>query len=169
MKENLIMKVAEVIGNFFNEFGYSFLILVGMGFVIAILIEFMVKRSTDWLAGKWEGKERLLSILQAVRISLIQVVAWALSVWFGILLQRGMPLPGNGVLLPLWIAMIYCVQCFFSTVGIKGFIAWRAERNAEKANAVPKPKKVKPVRAKDIYVDANGNFVDKNGNPISQN
>ena len=158
--------IFDVVRTFLATYGWSFLVLVGMGLLIAILCEAIIKKSCDWLAKKWEGKQRLLNALEAVRIIAIQGFVWVMSIWFAVILQMGMPLPGNGVLLPFWVGLIYGVQYFFSMVGIKGILNWRKQAK-EKAEE-PKPEKEVLIKTdvKGIYKNKNGELVDKHGNPV---
>lgn len=159
--------VWEVIRSFLAAYGWSFLLLVGMGLLIALLVEAIIKKSCDWLAKKWEGKASLLSALEAVRIILIQVFVWVMSIWFAILLQKGMPLPGNGVLLPFWVGLIYGCQYFFSMVGIKGLISAREAHKAVKEQAPAEPKeKLTKTEVKGVFRNSKGELVDKNNRPV---
>lgn len=162
--------VWEVIRSFLEAYGWSFVVLVGMGLLIALLVEAIIKKSCDWLAKKWEGKARLLSALEAARIIAIQGFVWVMSIWFGVLLQKGMPLPGNGVLLPFWIGLIYGCQYFFSMVGIKGLISAKEAHKAqaeEKAQIPEEPKeKLTKTEVKGVYRNSKGELVDKHNNPV---
>lgn len=161
------IKVFETIGSFIETYGWSFLILVGMGLLIAILCEAIIKKSCDWLAEKWAGNQKLLNILNAARIILIQLFCWGMSVWFGVILVKGMPLPGGKILLPFWVGLIYGVQYFFSMVGIKGLIEWKKSREAKKHEPKPEPEPkeiLTPTDVKGVFRNKNGELVDKHGN-----
>ena len=57
---------------FFAEYGYSFLMMVVIGFVIAIITEITLKKALNWLEGKLAGHDRLIAILNFVRTILIR-------------------------------------------------------------------------------------------------
>lgn len=155
----------DVIKSFFAAYGWSFLILIGMGFLIAFLCEVAIKKSIEWLEKKWEGKTKLLQILQAAKIIVIQIFTWGLSFWCASILQKGMPLPGGGVLFPFWVGLIYFVQYVFSMFGIKGIIARRAQKIAGQPEAAKEH--LESTNVKGVYRNASGDLVDKNGNPVS--
>lgn len=157
-------KFAEVIGEFIEAYGWSFLVLIGMGFLIALLCEAIIKKSCNWLEKKWEGREKRLEVLAAAKIIAIQVFCWGMSIWFGSILVKSMPLPGGSVLLPFWIGLIYGIQYFFSMVGIKNILEWRkAKKNEQKAD---KPA-LTATEVKGVYKNAAGELVDKHGNAIT--
>jgi len=164
------IKVFETIGSFIEAFGWSFLILIGMGFLIALLCEAIIKKSCEWLAKKWEKNPKLLAALDAAKIIAIQLFCGAMSVWFGVILQKGMPLPGTKVLLPFWIGLIWGVQYFFSMVGIKGVQEWidsiKAKRKAKKDAPQPEKEELYPTEVKGVYKNKAGELVDKHGNAI---
>lgn len=156
----------EVVKNFLNDYGYSFLMMVIEAFVIAILLEITVKKALSWLEGKWAGNEKLLKALDAIKTFLIQFVTWVMVVCFVNILMENMPLPGSKVFFPVWLGLLYILQYLFSCWGIKGFQSW-LKRMSEKE---PKEKKEKPVLTKTdyagIYKDETGKLVDKKGNPV---
>lgn len=155
--------VFEVIRSFLAAYGWSFLILVGMGFLIAFLAEGTVKKPVEYLAKKWEGKEKRLAILEAVKMIVLQIFVWAMSIWFGIILQKGMELPGNGALLPFWIGMIYGLQLFFSMTVVKKIF----DRKKEKKEEDPEPKeKLEKTEVRGVYKNEQGQLVDKKNVPI---
>ena len=159
----------DVIKSFFEAYGWSFLILVGMGFLIAFLCEVTIKMTTEWLEKKWEKNAKLVQILQAVRVVLIILFTWTMSIWCASMLQKSMPLPGNGALFPFWVGLIYFVQFVFSMKGIKTYLD---NRKAKKVNgstngtAAPKESLV-ATTVKGVYKNAAGELVDKNGNPVT--
>lgn len=161
------IKVFETVGGFIEAYGWSFLILVGMGLLIAILCEAIVKKSCDWLAEKWKDKPNLLAALNAARIIAIQIFCWGLSIWFGFILAKSMPLPGGMVLLPFWVALIYGIQYFFSMVGIKGLIEWKKNREAKKHEPKPEKEILTATEVKGVFRNKNGELCDKHGNLIS--
>ena len=158
------IKVVETIGSFIETYGWSFLILIGMGFLIALLCEAIIKKSCEWLAEKWKNNPKLVEILNAAKIIAIQLFCGAMSVWFGVILQKGMPLPGGKVLLPFWIGLIWGVQYFFSMVGIKGIQEWIARRRAKMAAPKPEKEILEPTEIKGVYKNKLGELVDKHGN-----
>ena len=119
---------------FFAEYGYSFLMMVVIGFVIAIITEITLKKALNWLEGKLAGHDRLVAILNFVRTILIQCVTWIMVICFTKLLVETMPLPGNGIMWPVWLCLVYIIQYVFSMYGIKGIL------NALKKQAEKEPK-----------------------------
>lgn len=78
-----------------------------------------------------------------------------------------MPLPGNGVLLPFWVGLIYGCQYFFSMVGIKGLISARETHKAVKEQAPAEPKeKLTKTEVKGVFRNSKGELVDKNNHPV---
>jgi len=155
--------VFKVVESFLAAYGWSFLILVGMGLLIAVLAEVTIKKPCDFLAKKWEGKEKRLAILSAVKMIILQIFIWGLCIWFASILQKGMELPGNGVLLPFWIGCLYGLQYFFSMVGIKGII----ERKEAKKDKVEEPKiKLEKTEVRGVFKNEAGELVDKHNEPI---
>lgn len=154
----------EVIKNFLNDYGYSFLMMVVEAFVIAILLEITVKKALAWLAEKWEDKPKMLAILDGIKTFLIQFVTWVLVVWFLNILVGTMPLPGSYVFYPVWLGLIYILQYIFSCYGIKGFMSFLKDSAVKE----PKPKKEVLVKTsiKNVYKNEAGAIVDKHGNPI---
>lgn len=160
----------DVIKSFFEAYGWSFLILIGMGFLIAFLCEVTIKLTTEWLEKKWEKNPKLVQILQAVRIILIVLFTCALSFWCASMLQRSMPLPGNEALFPFWVGLIYFVQWVFSMMGIKAFLERRKAKKLQKiaAEGIAGAKEsLIATSVKGVYKNASGDLVDKNGNPVS--
>lgn len=153
--------VVDVVRSFLEAYGWGFLVLVGMGCLIALLVEATVKKPIEWLEKKWKGNERRLAILQAVKMIVLQILIWGLSVWFGDLLQKGMEMPGNGVLLPFWIGMIYGIQLLFSMFVVKKIFGEKEEKSA------PEPKaELEKTNVRGVFKNKDGQLVDKNNEPI---
>ena len=161
----------ETIKAFFGEYGYSFLMMVVIGFVVAIITEITLKKALNWLEGKLAGHERLIAALNVVRTVLIQCMTWIMVIVFTKLLVDTMPLPGSAVLWPVWLCLVYIVQYVFSMYGIKGILKIK---DKEKEPKQPKEKKVKvnPVEgmtkiSRNCYKDpVSGNFYDRKGNQL---
>ena len=161
----------ETIKAFFGEYGYSFLMMVVIGFVVAIITEITLKKALNWLEGKLAGHERLIAALNVVRTVLIQCMTWIMVIVFTKLLVDTMPLPGSVVLWPVWLCLVYIVQYVFSMYGIKGILKIK---DKEKEPKQPKEKKVKvnPVEgmtkiSRNCYKDpVSGNFYDRKGNQL---
>lgn len=155
--------VFDVIRSFLEAYGWSFLILVGMGFLTALLAEATVKKPIEWLEKKWAGNEKRLAILQAVKMIVLQIFVWTLCIWFGCILQKGMPLPGNGALLPFWIGAIYGIQLIFSMFVVKRIF----EHREEKKEKEPEPKeKLEKTEVRGVFRNEAGQLVDKHNEPI---
>lgn len=154
----------EIVKSFCNDYGYSFLMLVIAGAVIAILIEITVKKVFDWLEPKFDEKGK--KILSAIRGAVIQACTWTLTVMFTRLIVDNMPLPGGKVFLIIWIPAVYIIQYVFSMYGIKGII------NSAK-NRVKKEKPVKkdPLEglqklSDNLYTDGKGGYFTAKGKKI---
>ena len=130
----------ETIKAFFGEYGYSFLMMVVIGFVVAIITEITLKKALNWLEGKLAGHERLIAALNVVRTVLIQCMTWIMVIVFTKRLVDTMPLPGSAVLWPVWLCLVYIVQYVFSMYGIKGIL------NALKKHAEKEPKQKAPEK-----------------------
>lgn len=131
----------ETIKQFFADYGYSFLMMVVVGFVTAMITEITVKKAFDWLGEK--VGDRLPRALPMLRMACIQGATWLQVIVFTTILVKSMPLPANGAFWPVWIFLVYIIQFVFSCYGIKGVLALirrKAERAEEKASQ-PKEQK----------------------------
>jgi len=169
----------ETIKAFFGAYGDSFLMMVVIGFVIAIILEITVKKAIEWLEKKFEGKERVLSALKFIKIVLIQAGTWFMVIKFTMLLVNNMPLPANKALYPVWVCLVYIIQYLFSCWGIKGVINLIKKR-AEKRQAKADEKAIEKARAeaisshivkvegyKNLYRNIETNeFCDEKGNKV---
>lgn len=157
----------DFIKNFADQYGVSFLVLVVISFVIAMLTEVTIKKAFEWLEKKLDGK-KWIAIAKIVGI---QLFTWALTIWFSALLVAGLPFPGSKVLFPVWLCLVYFLQYLFSCWGIKGFLDWlkkRAQRKAEKkaekeALEAAKPQLVKVAGTENLYTDGQGHYYDAKG------
>jgi len=150
----------EVIKQFFADYGYSFLMMIIAGAVIAILLEITVKKVFEWLEPKFDEKgKKILAIVKAV---VIQALTWLGCIVFTKLIVDNMPLPGGKVFIIIWVPLVYCIQYVFSMYGIKGLIElWRKhkEPKAEKPNPVEGMKQL----SDNLYVNALGQYFTKDG------
>ena len=163
----------EKIGNFFEgflgEYGVGFAMIVLAGAIIAFVVEISLKKAFAYLEDKFEGKEKLLAIVNVGKMGAIFLVTVIMSiVSTKLILQSEVRLPGNSALAPFWFALIYGAQYIFSMKGIKGIIELRNRPKKEKAPKEPKPKKVNPVEgmeklASNVYRDKDGKLYDKKG------
>lgn len=164
------IKVFTVIGEFVEAYGWGFLMLVICGILIAGLIEIIVKKSCKWLEKKWAGKEKLIVILQIAQIVATQAFACFFSIWFAKLVMKGMRLPGEQLMLPIWAALVYFLQFIFSYIGLNGIKEAIEARKAKKENQYMDATEIEPrlvlTKVKGIrglYKDAEGNLCDKTG------
>lgn len=127
----------ETIRAFFAEYGYSFFMMVVIGFVTAIITEITVKKALNWLEEQVGDKGK--KILAVVRIVVIQIATWGQVILYTHILVRNMPLPGGKVFYIIWMFLVYIIQYVFSMFGIKGIL----ELMAKLKNKQPKPKKEK--------------------------
>ena len=157
------------IGNFFRDYGSSFLLMVLAGLLIAIIIELAVKKAFAWLEERF-GDVKWLDIS---KMSVIFIVTIALSAISTKLIMVGeLPLPGNRALAPFWFGIIYFAQYIFSMYGIKALFRIKEKEPKEKKVKEPKPKKVNPVEgmkkiSRNCYKDeTTGSFYDRKGNRL---
>jgi len=163
----------EKIGNFFEsflgEYGVGFAMIILAGLIVAFVVEISIKKAFAYLEEKFEDKERLLAIINVVKMAAIFLVTVVMSaVSTKLILQSEVSLPGNSALAPFWFALIYGCQYVFSMKGIKGILKLKDRPKKEKAPKEPKPKKVNPVEgmeklAANVYRDADGKLYDKKG------
>lgn len=160
----------ETIKAFFSDYGYSFLMMVVIGAVVALILELTVKKALDWLKAKLEGHDKALTLLAAVRAALIQCVTWLLVACFTKLLVDNMPLPAGAVFYPVWLLLVYIIQYIFSMYGIKGLLELIKSRSGrEPKEKEEKPRKTNPVEGyvkigHNCYKDpATGNFYNRKG------
>jgi len=138
----------DTIKAFFAEYGYSFLMMVVIGFVVAIITEITVKKGLNWLEEKLGEKGK--KILAVARIIVIQLATWGQVIIYTKILVDHMPLPGGKVFYIIWAFLVYIIQYLFSMYGIKGILEMIANRNKE-----PKAKKEKvdPVAGMEKLAD----------------
>ena len=139
----------DTIKAFFAEYGYSFLMMVVIGFVVAIITEITVKKGLNWLEEKLGEKGK--KILAVARIIVIQLATWGQVILYTAILVKNMPLPGGKVFYVIWMFLVYIIQYLFSMYGIKGIL----EMIANSKNKEPKQKKEKvdPVAGMEKLAD----------------
>ena len=156
----------ETIKAFFNDYGYSFLMMVVIGSVIALITEITVKKAFEWLEAKIGDK--LPKALPILRISAIQFATWLQVLVFTKMLVDNMPFPAGKVFYPIWIFCVYVIQFIVSCWGLKGLMEW-AKR---KADQPPRQKPVKkdplegltPVPGtRGLWTDGNNNYYNRKG------
>lgn len=164
----------EVIKSFFTDYGYSFLMMVIMGAVIALILEITVKSAFTWLAEKFKDDAPVVRNLSIAKTFTIQAFVWVCVIKFTLILIDVMPLPGNRAFLPVWLGMVYIFQYLFSCWGIKGILGF-SERRLEKAEARAKAKAeaeaLKPVLTpvpgtNGLYTTPDGRYVNAKGQPV---
>ena len=159
----------ETIKAFFADYGYSFLMMVVIGFVVAIITEITIKKAFNWLEKKVDGHEKTLAAVAAARTVGIQLVTWLQVIAFTKLLVANMPLPGGAVFYPIWLCLIYIIQYVFSMYGLKGIL--EAIRNrADREPKVKEPKK-DPLEGltklnDKLYTDGQGNYFTAKGKKL---
>ena len=127
----------DTIKAFFAEYGYSFFMMVVIGFVTAIITEITVKKALNWL--EQQVGEKGKKILAVVRIVVIQLATWGQVILYTHILVKNMPLPGGKVFYIIWMFLVYIIQYVFSMFGIKGIL----ELISKLKNRQPKPKREK--------------------------
>ena len=133
----------ETIKAFFAEYGYSFLMMVVIGFVTAIITEITVKKALNWLEQQVGEKGR--KILAVVRIVVIQLATWGQVILYTHILVRNMPLPGGKVFYVVWMFLVYIIQYLFSMYGIKGILEAIAKKAEKEKQPKVKKEKFDPV------------------------
>ena len=127
----------DTIKAFFEEYGYSFFMMVVIGFVTAIITEITVKKALNWL--EQQVGEKGKKILAVVRIVVIQLATWGQVILYTHILVKNMPLPGGKVFYIIWMFLVYIIQYVFSMFGIKGIL----ELISKPKHRQPKVKKEK--------------------------
>lgn len=159
----------DTIKAFFADYGYSFLMMVVIGFVVALITEITIKKAIAWLEKKVEGHEKTLAIVAVGKTVAIQMATWIQVIVFTRLLVNTMPLPGNAVFYPVWLCLVYIIQYVFSMYGLKGILEALKNR-AEKQPKVKEPKK-DPLEGltklnDKLYTDNQGNYFTAKGKKI---
>lgn len=162
----------ETIKAFFADYGNSFLMMVVIGFVIAIITEITLKKAINWLESKLAGHDHIIAVVNVIKTVLIQCVTWSMVIAFTRLLVDTMPLPGNGIMWPVWICLVYIFQYVFSMYGIKGILS-ALKKHAEKEPKKPVEKEPKKdpleglTKVSDhLYTDGNGNYFQLKGKKV---
>ena len=152
----------DTIKAFFAEYGYSFFMMVVIGFVTAIITEITVKKALNWL--EQQVGEKGKKILAVVRIVVIQLATWGQVILYTHILVKNMPLPGGKVFYIIWMFLVYIIQYVFSMFGIKGIL----ELISKLKNRQPKPKREKfdPVAGmekldENVYFDGTAYYTKK--------
>ena len=165
----MLEKIGNVVGSFLEAYGSSFAMMIIAGLLIALFVEYAVKKAFAWLEEKFGD----VKWLDTAKVSAIFAVTVIFSVIATRLLFIGeLPLPGNKALAPFWFGIIYFCQYIFSMYGIKGLLNLKDRDPKEKAPKEPKPKKVNPVEgfkkiSRNCYKDeATGIFYDRKGNRL---
>ena len=153
----------DTIKAFFADYGYSFLMMVVIGFVIALITEITIKKALNWLEEKVKGHARLVAIVNVIRTVALQCATWVMVVAFTKLLVETMPLPGNGIMWPVWICLVYIIQYVFSMYGIKGLLAAlkkHAEKKAQPKEKEPEKDPLEGLRkiSDNLYTDDKGGY-----------
>lgn len=161
-------RVGIALGNFFNEYGAGFIMMVLAGLIIAAIVEYGVKNAFAWLVEKL-GDKPYLSIAKMASIFAVTIVGTLVSTV--LILNGDLALPGNKVLAPFWFFIIYFSQYIFSMYGLKALFGEKGQGETDKPKKEPKPKKVNPVEgmtklAHNVYRDANGELFNRKGEKL---
>ena len=165
----MLEKIGNVVGSFLEAYGSSFAMMIIAGLLIALFVEYAVKKAFEWLEEKF-GDVKWLDTAKISAIFLVTVIFSAIAT--RLLYVGELPLPGNKALAPFWFGIIYFSQYIFSMYGIKGLLNLKDKEPKEKAPKQPKPKKVNPVEgykkiSRNCYKDeATGIFYDRKGNKL---
>ena len=161
----------EFINTFVEAYGLSFLMVIVLGFVIAMVTEIAVKKVFDYLSLKLGNKD-WLPVAKVVSISVFTLVQ---VFYYTKLLVSALPFPGGIVLFPVWLSLVYLVQYTWSLLGFKRFVEgckkfveWckrRAQRKAEEKaeEEAKKPQLTAVPGTTGLYMDAEGNYFDSKG------
>lgn len=157
----------DFFNTFVNAYGLSFLMVVVLGFVIAMITEIAVKKVFEYLSSKLGGKA-WLPVAKAASISVFTLVQ---VFFYTKLLVSALPFPGGTVLFPVWLGLVYLVQYAWSLLGFKKFVEWcqsRAQRKAEekKEEEAKKPQLTAVPGTSGLYRDPEGNYYDAKGRPM---
>lgn len=130
------MDYLKLVESFWEEYGYSFIMLFICGVVAALLIEFTVKMAFDSLIAKSEEGKKEKLVKGKAFSSLACGVLFSVYGAYGV--TTSMALPGNKALNCIWFAIVYLVQLLVSMYGIK-YVQKKAEEKQTKVKA-PKVK-----------------------------
>lgn len=133
----------ETIKAFFAEYGYSFLMMVVIGFVTAIITEITIKKALNWLEERLSDKGK--KILAVARVVAIQLATWGQVILYTHILVKNMPLPGGKVFYVVWMFLVYIIQYLFSMYGIKGILEAIAKKAEKEKQPKVKKEKLDPV------------------------
>ena len=133
----------ETIKAFFAEYGYSFLMMVVIGFVTAIITEITIKKALNWLEEHLGDKGK--KILAVARVVAIQLATWGQVILYTHILVKNMPLPGGKVFYVVWMFLVYIIQYLFSMYGIKGILEAIAKKAEKEKQPKVKKEKLDPV------------------------
>ena len=133
----------ETIKAFFAEYGYSFLMMVVIGFVTAIITEITIKKALNWLEERLGDKGK--KILAVARVVAIQLATWGQVILYTHILVKNMPLPGGKVFYVVWMFLVYIIQYLFSMYGIKGILEAIAKKAEKEKQPKVKKEKLDPV------------------------
>ena len=128
----------EFIKPFWDEYGYSLIVLVAYGIFIAAFIEIAAKKVFSSMIENAEGvkKEKLVRT-KAVTSSICGAV---ISVFGAFAVIKGMPLPGGIYCYGLWYLIVYVVQYLTSMYAIKFILKKIKNKDTEKPVKTQKPK-----------------------------
>lgn len=124
----------KLIESFWEEYGYSFIMLFIWGVVAALMIEYTIKVAFDSLIAKSEDKKPSLVKGKAFSSLTCGVI---FSIYGAYAVMTGMVLPGGKAMCIVWFSIVYLVQFLFSMYGIK-YLKNRKEK--PKKEKTPKPK-----------------------------
>lgn len=124
----------EVIKSFFNEFGYSFIMMVIISAVTAFTLEISVKSVFSDLIEKYKGNDKTVNRLKVAKAACIQLYVWTFIIKGLSIITECMPLPGNKACFLVWLGVMYVLQYLFSCIGLKGLFSFASKR-LEKAEA----------------------------------
>lgn len=152
---------------FFKLYGYSFLILIGFGAIIAFFLEATVKKAYEWLYPKFNEKGQ--KVLAIAKIVLLLVLSSFLSIYAAKIAVKAMPFPGNSAFIVFWVALVYVSQYVFSLYGLKGFLDWLKERRKREVEGEKKDESPLAGMKKigdNLYSDGRGNYFDADGHRV---
>ena len=154
----------ETIKAFFAEYGYSFLMMVVIGFVTAIITEITIKKALSWLEEQVGDKGK--KILAVARVVAIQIATWGQVILYTHILVKNMPLPGGKVFYVVWMFLVYIIQYLFSMYGIKGILEAIAKKAEKEKQPKVKKEKFDPVAgmqqlSDNLFTDGVGYYTKK--------
>lgn len=124
----ILLAIEQVV----KAYGLGFGMLIFGGCAAAAFLEITVKNGFSWVESKI-ADEKMKDIVLVLRIVAILVGSVTLTAKITEGVVDIWELPSRGFQMFVWWAWCYVAQYVFSMYGIKGFLEWREDHKAKKA------------------------------------